>query len=203
VTASVGGIVLAGGAGTRLGADKALLKFGGRTLLEIAVERLSEVTGDVVVACGAGTRPGWPEVDARTVTDRVAGRGPLAGVDAALRAIVGEMAVVVACDMPFLNPALLSHMVDSLAAHEAVVPMIDGRYHALHAVYSKQCLPAVETMLQRGGSMRDLLAVADTKAMSEDEVRAIDPEALSCFNLNSPGDLDTARALWVRERLGT
>lgn len=51
--------------------------------------------------------------------------------------------------------------------------------------------------------MRDLLAVADTKAMSEDEVRAIDPEALSCFNLNSPGDLETARAIWVRERLGT
>jgi molybdopterin-guanine dinucleotide biosynthesis protein A len=61
-----------------LGLTKALLKFGGRTLLEITVERLSEVTGDVVVACGAGTRPGWPEVDARN-GDRPCGRaGPLA-----------------------------------------------------------------------------------------------------------------------------
>ena len=198
--ASVSGIVLAGGSGTRLGADKALLKFGERTLLEIVVERLSRLTGDVVVACGAGTRAGWPGADARTVTDRVAGRGPLAGVDAGLRAIAAEAAIVVACDMPFLNAALLSHMVDCLAGHEVVVPEIDGRLHPLHGVYSKRCLPAVETMLQRGASMRDLLAAVDTKAMSEDELRAIDPDALSCFNLNSPADLERARTLWGQGR---
>ena len=103
---AVSGIVLAGGEGKRLGADKALLDFGGRSLLEITIDRLREVTADIVIACGQGTRPGWPDIAAQTVLDRSKGRGPLAGLDAGLRAIRNDSAVVVACDMPFLNPLL-------------------------------------------------------------------------------------------------
>ncbi len=200
---AVSGIVLAGGEGKRLGADKALLDFGGKTLLEITFERLGEVTADIVIACGQGTRPGWPDIAAPTVLDRSQGRGPLAGLDAGLRAIANDAAVVVACDMPFLNPALLRHMAARLETHAAVVPMIDGRYHALHAVYSQRCLPLAEDLLLQGGSMRDLLATVDTGVVPEAEVLAIDPECLSCFNLNSPEDLERARAIWARERLGT
>ena len=199
---AVSGIILAGGESKRLGTDKALLDFGGRTLLELTVERLCEVTADIVIACGQGPRPGWPNVDAQLVLDRSEGRGPLAGLEAGLRAITNEAAVVVACDMPFLNPALLSHLAGRLETHAAVVPMVDGRYHALHAVYSQRCLQSVEDLLLRGGSMRDLLAAVDTGVVSETEVRVVDPEGLSCFNLNVPEDLERARAIWVRERLG-
>ena len=93
-------------------------------------------------------------------------------------------------------------MAARLETHAAVVPMVDGRYHALHAVYSRRCLSTVEDVLLLGGSMRDLLAAVDTQVIPEDEVRTIDPECLSCFNLNSPEDLDRARAIWARERLG-
>jgi hypothetical protein len=50
--------------------------------------------------------------------------------------------------------------------------------------------------------MRDLLAAVDTKVVSEAEVLEIDPDGLSCFNLNAPEDLEKARAAWVREGLG-
>lgn len=199
---AVSGIVLAGGEGKRLGTDKALLDFGGKTLLEITVERLREVTMDIVIACGQGTRPGWPNLAAQTVLDRSKGRGPLAGLEAGLRAIANDAAVVVACDMPFLNPALLRHLAARLGTHAAVVPMVDGRYHALHAVYSQRCLSTAKDILLQGGSMRDLLAAVDTRVIPETEVRAIDPECLSCFNLNSPEELETARAIWARECLG-
>jgi molybdopterin-guanine dinucleotide biosynthesis protein A len=199
---AVSGIVLAGGESKRLGAEKALLDFGGSTLLEITVERLREVTADIVVACGQGKRPSWPSVDAQMVLDRSEGRGPLAGLDAGLRRIANEAAVVVACDMPFLNPALLALLAGRLETHAAVVPMFDGRYHALHAVYSQRCLPFVEDLLLKGGSMRDLLAAVDTRVVPEVEVREVDPAGLSCFNLNVTADLEAARAIWVRERLG-
>ena len=199
---AVSGIVLAGGEGKRLGTDKAVLEFGGKTLLEITVERLQELTLDIVIACGRGTRPGWPKVDAQNVLDRRKGGGPLAGLDAGLRAIRNEAAVVVACDMPFLSPALLRHMAGRLETHAAVVPMLDRRCQALHAVYSKRCLSFVEDTLLQEGSMRDLLAAVDTLVVSEDEMRTIDPAGLSCFNLNSPEDLERARAIWVREGLG-
>lgn len=198
MAAAFSGIVLAGGEGKRLGADKSLLEFGGRTLLEITVERLREISSDVVIASGAGPRPGWPQIEARCVEDRVRGRGPLAGLDAGLRAIANEAAVVVACDMPFLNPDLLRHMASVLEGHDAVVPIVDGRRHALHGVYSRTCLPFTEDLLLHGRSMRDLLAAVDTRVLSEREVRAIDPRGLSCFNLNSHHDMETARAIWAR-----
>ena len=193
---AVSGIVLAGGAGRRIGADKAVLEFGGRTLLEITVERLLEITDDVVVACGRGRRAGWPELSVPLVVDGVDNRGPLAGLAAGLNAISHEAAVVVACDMPFLNPALLKHIADRLDTHDALVPEVGGREHPLHGAYSKRCLPAVEVLLARGGSMRDLLDAVGTSVMPEDEVRAIDPEALSCFNINHAEDLERARSLW-------
>ena len=199
---AVSGIVLAGGKSRRLGTDKALLEFDGKTLLEITVERLREVTTDVLIACGRGKRPGWPTVDAKMVLDRSEDRGPLAGLEAGLRAMANEAAVVVACDMPFLNPALLVHLAGRLEGHAAVVPMIDGRHHALHAVYSRRCLPSVEDLLLKGGSVRDLLAAVDTRVVPETEVLEIDPDALSCFNLNAPEDFEKARAAWVREGLG-
>ena len=199
---AVSAIVLAGGESTRLRTDKALLDFGGTTLLEITIERLREVTADIVVACGQGKRSNWPDVDAQMVLDSSEGRGPLAGLEAGLRQIANEAAVVVACDMPFLNPALLALLAGRLETHAAVVPMFDGRYHALHAVYSQRCLPFVEDLLLKGGSMRDLLAAVDTRVVAEVEVRGVDPAGLSCFNLNVPADLEAARAIWVRERLG-
>jgi molybdopterin-guanine dinucleotide biosynthesis protein A len=189
--------VLAGGEGRRLGGrDKALVDFGGRTLLEITVERLAELTPDIVVACGQGPRPGWPRIAARMEVDRISARGPLAGLDAGLRSIANDRAVVVACDMPFLDPPLLRYIAGRLEGHDAAVPMLDGRYHPLHAAYSKRCLRHVEDLLLAGGSARDLLAAVDTVVVAEDEVRALDPAGLSCFNLNSPEDLAMARTIW-------
>jgi molybdopterin-guanine dinucleotide biosynthesis protein A len=194
---AVSGIVLAGGLSKRLGTDKALLPFGGRTLLEVVVGRLREATEDIVIACGAGQRPGWPtDVEARLVLDRVRGRGPLAGLEAGLRAAAHNAAAVVACDMPFLNPALLRYMVDLLEHNDAVAPVVNGRLHALHAVYTKRCLGAIDELLARGGSMQGLLETVRTVIVAEDAVLAIDPAGLSCFNLNSPADLEKARSLW-------
>lgn len=195
------GIILAGGQSKRLGRDKALLPFGGRTLLEVTMERLRQLTPDVVIACGPGPRPGWPELPARDVLDRVAGVGPLAGLEAGLRAAACGTAIVVACDMPFLNPELLRHMAGLLEGHDAAVPVVGGRTHALHAVYSRACLPVVEQLVLRRGSMRELLASVETRFVSEEEVRAIGPLGLSCFNLNSAQDLEAALALRVGEPL--
>lgn len=193
---TISGIVLAGGAGRRMGTDKAVLEFGGRTLLEITIDCLLAITDDVIVACGRGRRDGWPELSAPLVLDGVDKRGPLAGLAAGLKAISHEAAVVVACDMPFLSPTLLKHIADRLDTHDALIPEVGGREHPLHGAYSKRCLPAVEVLLARGGSMRDLLDAVGTSVLSEHEVRAIDPEALSCFNINHAEDLARARSVW-------
>jgi molybdopterin-guanine dinucleotide biosynthesis protein A len=193
------GIVLAGGQSRRLGLDKAGLVFGGRPLLEIVVERLAGVCQDVVVACGRIDQEGRPALPVRQVSDSIPGRGPLAGLQAGLSAVRSEFALVMACDMPFLSPGLLTYMAGLPRRFEALSPLVDGRWHPLHAIYARSCLPAIEQLLAEGrNSVEELLSRLRVQALTEDELHRHDPEGLSLFNLNGPRDLKRARALWKR-----
>lgn len=196
MSASVGAIVLAGGSSRRMGTDKALLRLGGRTLIEIVVQTLLGITSDVVVAAGQLPRPGWPRLGVPLVADRVPGRGPAAGLDAGLRAVQAGSAVVVACDMPFLNTNLLRRLIAELGSFDAVVPVCGGRRQPLHAVYSRSCLPALDQILEAGGSLNDLLARVRTRVLAEEEVWRIDPDGLSCTNVNDPLEWERVQSLW-------
>lgn len=193
------GIVLAGGRSRRLGRDKATLTFGGRLLLEIVVERLGRVCREVVVACGEEGRQVCRRSTVRSVADAFPGQGPLAGIEAGFRAVQGEYALVVSCDLPFLNPRLLAYMGGLPRQYQALVPWFGGRLHPLHAIYSRSCHGAVRALLEAGhNSLADLLAELHVCMVPEEEVRRFDPEGLSMFNLNDADDLAKARALWRR-----
>ena len=197
------GIVLAGGDGRRLGRDKARLEFNGRPLLDIVVQRLTGICDEVIVACGASERQRLAGSQIRAVADRLPGRGPLAGLQAGLAAAISPHVLVVACDMPFLNTTLLSYMVDLSSGYDAVVPVMKGRQHPLHAVYDRQVLPAVDLTL--GGderSMRALLGRLRVREVTEADVRALDAGALSLFNINTPADLAYAEEIWRRRTIG-
>ena len=108
-----------------MGQDKALLRIDGQPLLVRVLQRLAKLSDDLIVAAGDAGR--YEEVlrDAppvRQVLDCVSGAGPLGGMCAGLRAARYEQAVVVACDMPFVNVALLEWMAGLLPGYDAVVP---------------------------------------------------------------------------------
>jgi molybdopterin-guanine dinucleotide biosynthesis protein A len=191
------GVILAGGRSRRLEIDKAMLRFGGRPLLEIVVERLAGVCREVVVAYGDVAREERPRLSVRIVADAFPGQGPLAGLEAGLRAIDGDFALVVACDMPFLNPELLAYMAGLPRHYQALVPRVQGRWHPLHAIYARSSLPIIQRLLARGrNSMKGMLAQLDVCPLTEEELARFDPAGLSLFNLNGPRDLARARALW-------
>ena len=193
------GVILSGGSSRRLGVDKASLIFDGRPLLEIVIERLSAVCREVIVASGSRGAGDWPGSPVRFVNDAVPGQGPLAGVQAGLAAATAEFALVVACDMPFLNPGLLTYMAGLPRRYQALVPLTSDGWHPTHAVYARTCLPVIEALLAQGSnSMEALLSRLAVQALSEEELRRHDPEGLSLFNVNDPQDLARARAIWER-----
>ncbi len=197
------GIVLAGGSGQRLGADKASLTFDGQTLLEIIVAKISPLCSDVIVAYGSRHLGEGVETGTRFVPDAVPGQGPLAGLQAGLAAACEEFALVVACDMPFLNPRLLAYMAALPRRYEALVPLAEDRWHTAHAIYARSCLPVIDGLLAQGGNrMEDLIWRLDVQPVPEEEVRRFDPDALSLFNLNTPADLALARTLWGQTSAG-
>lgn len=191
------GVVLAGGQSRRLGRDKALLRFGGEPLLDVAVDRLAALCDRVVVAADRLDRYRQFGVAAEFVADATPGLGPLAGLQVGLRACATRHVLVVACDLPFLNVGLLRYMAELPRDYQALVPHIEGRWHPLHSIYARSCLGAVDMMVAAGGgSLRQLLARLEVRPLGWRQIRPFDPDGLSLLNLNERSDLARARAIW-------
>lgn len=196
------GIVLAGGSSRRMGENKAMLELGGRTSLQLAAESVSKVCDELVIASSDRHVERLLDLSPVWVPDPPGAAGPLAGLAAGLSVASHPIVVVVACDMPFLNEALLRHLLSSAVDCDAVVPLA-GIPQALHAAYSRDCLSTVQTLLRLGArSMRDLLSRLRVRYIAETRCLELDPDGLSWFNMNTRDDYRFANALWTRQQDG-
>jgi len=190
------GIVLAGGRSVRMGKDKASIELSEQTLLSRVVETVSLVCPEVIVAGGEQSLADGLGPDVRWVSDPPGSVGPLAGVTAGLQAARHDACLIVACDMPFLNPVLLSHLVDRLGTFDAVVPISKGVSQYLHAAYSRSAAATAQALLRLDArSMHEVIVRLQVLYLSEEHCFRIDPAGLSCFNMNTPADLDLAQKL--------
>ena len=198
MTPSVSGIILAGGRSRRLGIDKRSLSLRPhRTQIADTIERLGTIVDDLVVA---GDPADLPPGRFTLVADDTVGVGPLAGIIAGLRAVQHDHAIVLACDLPFLNVDLLRGLLGLPRDYAMLVPVrADGTLEMLHAVYGKSALNSLQTYLKAGerrlaglpaACARDGLAV---RTVGEEWLREYDPELRSFFNLNTPDDLKRAQ----------
>ncbi len=195
---NVSGIILAGGKSSRLGQNKALIEFEGEPIIQRVVNVLHPLVDEIVLA--TNTPECFTFLGLRMVADLYAGTGALGGLHAGLSAIQSEYGLVVGCDMPFLNAALLEYMLLHKAGHDIVIPRIGDYYEPLHAIYARRCLPAIERSIESG--QRRLLGFAsqmDVRYIDPDEIARIDPQRLSFFNLNAPDDLARMHEI-ARER---
>ena len=192
------GIVLAGGRGTRLGQDKASFILGGRSMLDRVVDALGRAVDQVIVAKAHGQELPRVPMDVRVVEDVRPGLGPVGGLHAALSSTDGDRAVVVGCDMPFLDPSLLTWLLALDDPRDAVAPMLDGRTQTLHAVYRRACLPALKTLLELGRpSLRDLLRMVDVRYLEGGELGDLERWRRSCAGVNTPEDAARAERLLI------
>ncbi len=199
----VSAIVLAGGRSKRFGADKLAVEIGGRTLLEHAVAAVAELAHEVIVVEAADgverCRTGMPEH--RVVRDTTPGAGPLAGMRDGAAAATGVRLLVVAGDMPTLRPEVLRLLLAALErdeeieaailspapAHPSVQPLPMGlrRVPALDA--------ATRLLAADRRSLRGLLDALRTTPIPAATWLAIDPEAATLRDIDTPADLGALR----------
>ena len=195
---ALSGVILAGGRSTRLGRDKALLELEGRPLITRTLDVLVQLTDDLIIVTNRASHL-FPR-SARVVADRYIGAGVLAGVHAGLLAARGELALVVACDMPFLNLDLLRYIISLARDADVVVPRWTD-VEPLHAVYRPAaCLGPIERALARGerrivSFYRDEVREVRVRYVERAEITRFDPQGLSFFNVNGPEDWERARVL--------
>jgi molybdopterin-guanine dinucleotide biosynthesis protein A len=215
----ISGIVLAGGKSRRMGGrNKAFLKLDGRPLIEIVVERVRSVCTEVLVVAG-DTRP-YTKLDVPLVEDRFHGAGVLGGLHAGLEAASHELALVVGCDMPFLNlqllcafaewaegfdVAILRHAPPALRGFAAPGPpprkagrTEGGQYvEPLHAAYRCTCLPAIEAAIRaRKRRVVSFFPYVRVRTIAPAEIIPIDPDMRSFRNINTPDEWATVQAEW-------
>ena len=191
-------IVLAGGKSLRLGRNKALEEIGGRRLIERVIERLSRLGNDIIVV--TSSRSQLPDLGLRMVTDSYPGKGNLVGIYSGLKEISSHHALVVGCDMPLLNVALLRHLTELSNGFDVVIPRIGDELEPLHAVYSRNCIAPIEATLGEGKfRIIDFFHAVKVRYVESVEIDRFDPHHLSFFNINSEADLRRAQSLIERE----
>ena len=173
-----------------MGRDKAFLDFGGRPLIACVADQVRQVGREVIVAGGAGDGLARyaPFAD-RCVPDAYPGVGTLGGIHAGLQVARHDLALVVACDMPFLNSELLAWFVAAADGWDLVVLQHEQGVEPLHAVYRKTCLPSIEATILSGE--RCAFAFYDqirVRFVNPDEIAHLDPGLSSFRNLNTPQD---------------
>ena len=194
-------VVLAGGKGLRLGQDKALETIGNKNLLHWVVSYLSLFKSNIIIVTAEkqsrSQLTDYPQL--RIVTDAYPDKGPLAGIYTGLATSDSLHNLVVACDMPFLNYALLDYILQISADFDLVIPRLGDMVEPLHAVYSKTCLPPIQSLLEQGNlSVRGLFSLVRVRYVEATEINRFDPEHLSFFNINTKSDLQMAGELLRR-----
>jgi molybdopterin-guanine dinucleotide biosynthesis protein A len=189
----ISALILAGGASTRMGKDKAFLEVDGMPLVERVHDILAPLFAEVLVAVGTynskrGPFPGC------VLHDATPGLGPLGGLVAGLKAVKTPWLFMVACDMPYLDPRVIARVVserrDGLLA---VVPESAGGLESCHALYAKAALPIIEQAMANGErAPYRLFERLNTRIIPQAEIAALDPTFRTLSNLNTPADLKRA-----------
>lgn len=198
--------ILAGGASSRFGRDKALVRIGDddQPLLACLIERLGPLVDELFIV--APDRPDYRRFDAPLVIDLHPGEGPLGGILTALRATHCDRCLVVACDLPLLNPVLLRWMLEHPDHADAIVPVIPGTsrqgerliWQATQAIYRTSALGAIEEAFRQGE--RKLARLFDSIRVEPIALEALvrfDPGLRSFFSINTAADLAQVQS-WRR-----
>src|SRR3990170_3327557 len=135
-------IILAGGRSRRMGRDKAGLPLGGRTLLQVMVDRLVPLFGRVLIIGAHRTEVEAEEAD--QAGDLLPGAGPLGGLYTGLTLSPDAVNLAVPCDLPFLQEDLIRLLRRWADSRQVVVPQGPDGLEPLCAFYHQSCLPAIE-----------------------------------------------------------
>ncbi len=194
-------VLLAGGLGSRLGTNKPLQKVAGKPLISRVVERVSGLSDELLTVIARDAHAtdyanAIPDF-VRVTNDDREGKSPLIGIVTAFRIIKSDYAVVLTCDIPFVDPRVIRMLMDRASSMEAVVPKWKtGHLEPLQSVYQRDSMLQKSEAALAEGSLSPVTAIKKLAKVVyisiEDEVGALDPDLRTFFNINTKEDLAKA-----------
>ncbi len=167
-----------------MGRAKGLLAFGDETMLARIARIVRSVADDVIVVA---RRDLQVPAGLTVVHDRVEDLGPLAGISVGLAASKSDLNIVVACDMPLINPQVLARLASLIGDHDACVAVADGHPSALCGIYRSRIASNAQALLDSGERrVMRLLDQIQTKRVDAEVFRDIDPRLETFLSVDTP-----------------
>ncbi len=181
----VTGVILAGGESRRMGSDKSLLPLDGSRFIEHVHRRMASLFDEVLLVTNDSSL--YQDLPCRKAPDIFQAQGALAGIHSGLFHARYERVFVVACDMPFLSPAVIRYLCGKAEDGDVVIPQSATGLEPLHALYHKRCLPAMEKVLA-SGERRIVRFFPEVRVhrVPREEWAPLDPDGRSFRNINTP-----------------
>lgn len=182
----ISGVILAGGNSSRIGQNKALLKFGEETLIEEIVSIFRDLFSEILIVTNDSEE--YPMLkNVRFVQDfyHLEKKSALVGLYSGLFAAQSEFSFIVGCDMPLLNLSLIQYMKEKIGSQDILIPYVNGYYEPLHAIYSKRCLPVIKNHLdQKDYRIKSFFSDVNLEIIEEPIIKKFDPDLDSFLNIN-------------------
>jgi molybdopterin-guanine dinucleotide biosynthesis protein A len=196
----INGYVMAGGASTRFGFDKARAELRGETMLARMGRLVKNVAGSVSIVAPLGR---YAEFGERLVDDHWPGEGPLGGIitalmDAHSRKHEHAWCLIVGCDMPFLTREWLSYLKDrTLTARAAVVaPQSALGLEPLCACWHTSATATLQLSFEDGmRKVTDAMKRVSMEVVDETEWKRFDDMGRLFWNMNTPAEYEEARRI--------
>ena len=142
------GILLAGGKSSRMGSDKGFLKLNGATFMSLIIEAVQPLVNDIIIVSNNSE---YDIFNLKRVDDIVKDAGPLAGLFTGLFYSETEYNLVLSCDVPLINNAVLDKLIEGLDSDTDVIQLqSQGKTMPLIALYKKQCMHQCLDQLKKG-----------------------------------------------------
>ena len=194
-------VILAGGRGSRFGfRDKSLIQLNGKPLLAHVIDTLYDLVEEILISLRSYKQAKKLDKiiegkNIRIVVDEVVGYGPIAGINAAMKALTSEVVFLTGCDMPNLKTDVIKQLFMLIEDYDAVVPIWEnGDIESLHSVYRRDStLTATDLCISNGEKkLFEFINRLDVRYVRIDEIKRLDPSLLTFSNINSPEDIIVA-----------
>ena len=181
-------IILAGGLSRRMGTEKGLVEFRGKTLISYVIDAASEITTDILII---SSHEKYRHLGYPCAEDLFPGRGPLGGIFTGLTRSATEKNLFLGCDMPYIHGNLIKALSNLAGPEDVLLSEHLGMPEPLCSVYDRSCLPHIRQRIEE-----DQLKITDALAGLKTRVVSFDQEPWfrgnEFTNFNYPEDLGSA-----------
>ena len=183
----VTGIILAGGASSRMGKDKGLCDFRGKSLVKYAIEALLPISDSIIIS--SNNIEGYKKFGYDVVVDQHKNIGPIGGLYSSLKKSTSPHNLIISCDTPFVNTLLLEYVLTNVDGYDIVVPEHGDSYiEPLAGYYSNSIVGILEESINNQDyKLMNLFKKVNFKSIKVDSIAGF--SNLLFKNLNAPSDL--------------